>query len=304
MFLSKYKINSMRSNDKSNSKDMIKQENKFFHIHHIDKEYFNDFKETYAPVFILNTGRSGSAFIENLFKNLDSLQVYHEAQPMLMTFPNFAFHNQVEKEILFKVFEAARTELMLKAFLDGKKYMESNHCLVFFAHQIKRIFPKAKFVHLLRHPGDFTRSAIMKGWHRNDSIWENNRIRMENNEEWSQLNQIEKIAWTWNSTHSFIEDFKSDHPNDVYTVKLEELTKSTEKFKEFCEFININENVDYKKIKSNLNKKVNKIHINDNEPPNMFKIGNYQKYIDWNELDKNLVIKHCSRLAKAYNYTL
>ncbi len=280
------------------------QKHKFGQIHHVDQSSFEDFLLTYTPVFFLNTGRSGSAFLENAFKSIDGVDANHEAHPNLMMFPNFALHHQNEAIILKKVFEAARMELILDSFVKEKLFIETNHCLVFFIHQIKALFPKARFVHLLRHPGNFIRSAVMKGWHRNDSIWENNRIRMKDDQEWKQLTQIEKLAWTWNSTHNFIDDFKSTYGEDVMTLKLEELISSQQAFTQMIKFLGCEIQFNDEMIERLQNEKVNEIFISDSEPSTMFKLADYPKYNGWNPKDKEQVVNYCGNLASKYNYQL
>ena len=244
------------------------------------------------------------AFLDNVFKKFSGVEAYHEAFPNLMMFPNFAFHNQKEKKILQKIFEAARIELMLNAFIKEKIFIETNHCLVFFAYQISELFPKAKFVHITRHPGDFVRSAIMKGWHKNDTIWENNRIRMGDHMEWETKTQIEKLSWLWNSTHSYIDNFLNTVPNERLTVKLEELTSSKSKFNEMTAFLNKDFVLDNSLVIKIQSEKINELFIGNSEPDNMFKLANYPKYGEWNDDLKGQLRSNCAKLATEYEYII
>lgn len=273
-------------------------------IHHVDKRTLDYFFQDYSPVFFLNTGRSGSAFLESVFKQFNNIDAYHEASPNLMMFPNYAFHNQSESKMLANIFLAARAELMLNSFIKNKIYIETNHCLVFFSNQIKEIFPKARFVHILRHPGSFVRSAVMKGWHKNDSIWENNRVRIQDEEDWKRLTQIERLAWTWNATHSFIENFKATTDADFLTVKLEDLISSSNSFNQMLKFLDSDMSLEESMIKKLQNEKVNEISISPAEPPNMFKLPDYPKYRDWSTADKEDVGRFAGDLAERYGYSL
>lgn len=273
-------------------------------VHHVDAKTLDAFLSSYQPVFFLNTGRSGSAFLDKALGSISGIASHHEAFPNLMMFPNYAFHNPKETRILRKVFEAARLELMLDAFLKQKIFVETNHCLVFFAYQIKEVFPKAKFVHLVRHPGDFVRSGIMKGWHKNDSIWENNRIRLADDNVWGKMTQLERLAWTWVNTHQFIEEFKGSFAQDVITVKLEELTSSDSKFAEVISFIDPNLQYEGEMLDRIRKKKVNELYIGPNEPPNMFKLSSYPKYQDWETTQKRQLAQYCGELAAKYGYSL
>ncbi len=275
----------------------------FSHIHHISTGYLKTFFTSYQPVFVLNTGRSGSAFVNNLLQGIGDIQSYHEASPNMFLQSNYAYHNQEKKEVLQKMFEVARIELMLEASLKKKIYVESNQCLVFFIHQIKTLFPKAKFVHLTRHPGDFVTSAIKKGWHKNDSVWEKGRIRMKDEAKWETLSQIEKLGWVWTTTHQFIEAFKKQHRQSFLTLKLEALTADGTIVNQFLEFIGSDHRFDAKAVLSILERKVNQVQIS-REPANMFKRHDVPKFEAWPEQDKAQLRSQTEALANQLGYNL
>ncbi|GAB2778826.1 hypothetical protein GCM10010465_26810 [Actinomadura fibrosa] len=217
-------------------------------------------------------------------------------------YPNFAYHNQKENEILGEVFKAARVELILEAYVQNKVYVETNQCLVFFCRQILELFPNAKFIHLLRHPGDFVRSAILKGWHKNDSIWEEGRIKMKDEAEWNSLSQLQKLAWVWKSTHEFIEEFKSDNENNFMTFKLEEITQKKRKFKDLLKYVGV---TDFgSNLKKEMGIRTNKVLISENEPPNMFKRQDFPQYTEWTAENKQELKKYTEQLAQQYGYKL
>ncbi|MAM27948.1 MAG: hypothetical protein CMC13_02905 [Flavobacteriaceae bacterium] len=275
----------------------------FNHIHHISSKYLAFIYESYQPVFVLNTGRSGSAFINNLLQNIPDIKSYHEASPTLFLQSNYAYHHQDKIEVLQKMFEVARIELILEASIKNRFYVESNQCLVFFARQIKSLFPKAKFIHLTRHPGDFITSAIKKGWHKNDSVWESGRIKMKDAEAWAKMSQIERLGWVWEKTHSYIEDFKSLHTRDFMTIKLEDLTKKPEYIDILLEFIGSENKLDAKQMDTILHRKINEVKIS-NEPKNMHKLATYPAYDNWHSSDKNVMKKFVSKSAELYSYIL
>jgi hypothetical protein len=250
----------------------------FRHIHQASSSYVEDFYAHYKPIFVLNTGRSGSAFMQKLLKNF--------------------------KKVLENVFKGARFELMLEAAIKDTVYVESNQCLVFFIHQIKALFPNARFVHLTRHPGDFVRSAITKGWHKNDSIWESGRIQMSDQKNWNRLDQIEKLGWVYRSTHTYIEDFKELYTDDVHTVRLEDLTQSTEVLKTMLAFMGIYDTFDERGLMIKLTQKINKVTINADEPENMFKLAEYPRYKEWNIADQEKIKNFTRSLSKMYDYEL
>ena len=276
----------------------------FEYIHQVSSDYLKEFYSSYDPVFILNTGRSGSAFMKKVFDQYDQIDAHHEAFPNLFLLSDFAFSNQKNNLVLKKVFEAARVELMLTASIQNKIYLESNQCLVFYVKQIKDLFPKAKFVHLTRHPGDFVRSAIMKGWHKNDSVWELGRIKNENKELWNQYSQIEKLSWVWLETHKFIEDFKRTNLESFTTIRLEDLVSDNTQFKELLSFIGVNNHLSDIQIKELLDTRVNKLTVSKDEPSNMFKLKQYPKYDSWSLNEKMELREIVKELSLKYNYEL
>lgn len=276
----------------------------FAHIHQISANSFSTFKKEYRPVFVLNTGRSGSAFIKTLLMNFKDVSSHHEAFPNLFLQSNYAFHNQDKEEVLAKIFESSRMELLLESFVKNEIYVESNQCLVFYINQIISIFPNAKFVHLVRHPGDFVTSAIKKGWHKNDSVWELGRIKTKNEEKWKLLSHTQKLSWVWNETHAFIEEFKSQNKSSVLTLKFEDLVNSTDEVLKLLKFTGINNMYSKKYLKKLISKKVNEVNVAKGEPNNMFKLDYYPKYTSWTNVQKKELISITDSLSDRYNYKL
>jgi hypothetical protein len=276
---------------------------KFAIIHHVDQETIEYMYNMYPSVFILSTGRAGSKFLAALLDQSGNVTAYHEPRPTLQYFSNYAFHCQ-DEEILSKIINAARMELILEVFIKNKIYVESNQCLAFFAPVIANLFKKSKFVHLVRHPGDFVRSAIRKGWHKNDSIWESGRVKMADKNLWSKMDQIEKLSWVWNITNRFIEEFKSGIEDDRINVcKLENLSENKEKIKELLQFARARD-TQWEKIKVLQKEGVNKFRIGPNEPPNMKKTYDFPVYTEWNNGMKKKLKTIVNDLAVLYGYRL
>lgn len=282
-----------------NSKDY-----KFQSIHWTSFECIEEMHDNYSPVFILSTGRSGTKFLSLLFDESKSIDSYHEPEPTLQYFCNYAYHNQHQTLVLNKMFDAARMELILNAYIKNKLYLETNQCMTFFAPQIKNLFRKSKFVHIIRHPGDFARSGIRKGWYKNDSIWETGRIRMHDEGAWAELEQIEKMGWLWNATNEFIENFKQEIDDSrVITVKMEDLVTDPNKVSDLLDFMGISDipRDDILKIQ---NKKINEPAIEFNEPPNMKKVKKFPKYAHWDVEMQNKLKLYAKDLAESYGYNL
>ena len=134
---------------------------------------------------------------------------------------------------------ASRMEIILDAFNENRIYMEANQCLSFFVPALNDVFPKSKFIHLVRHPGDFVRSAIRKGWHANDSIWESGRLKMED-PEWGEMSYVAKLSWLWTQANKYLSSVLSELSSErVLTVKAEDMffnINTVKKYTNFAEF--------------------------------------------------------------------
>lgn len=275
---------------------------KFKMIHHVDQETISGMYNNYAPVFILSTGRSGSKFLPELLNLSPNIAAYHEPSPTLEYFSNYAYHHQQEQEMLVKMIDAARMELILTDLIKDKIYIESNQCLTFFAPALARLFKKSRFVHIVRHPGDFVRSAVRKGWHKNDSIWESGRLKMADEKQWAEMDQIERLAWLWNTTNQFIEDFKQTIEKErTAFFKLEDLSCDINVVKKLICFSGGKEipSADIEKMQ---NTKVNELYIGPDEPPNMKKIADFPPFEEWNHDLKERLKRHTLELAISYGY--
>jgi len=278
---------------------------KFNIFHHIDQKTIDSMYNEYSPVFVLSTGRSGSKFLHTIISQCDDIQSNHEAFPTLQYFSNFAFHNQEKQELLSAMFNASRMELILDAYNNNKLFFESNQCHVFFANAIAILFKKAKFIHLIRHPGDFICSAIKKGWHLNDTIWEAGRVKMSYEEEWQKLDQVQKLAWTWQITNDFIRCFfeNQDHER-LLTVKLEDLTSQKESVSKVLSFIGSKNIIKEEIIRQLQGNKVNELFIHHLEPVNMKKVKEYPTFATWSNETKGRISKYLDKLSLYYDYKI
>lgn len=205
----------------------------------------NDITELYGkvhsdfdPVFVLSTGRCGTAFLTNLLQLKKDLQVFHEA------YPEFFYHSGVAyKEHLLNndkvsaIFDVARYELIRNTYIEGKKFIETNNRITFFAHQIAALYPNSKFIHLVRNPTSFVKSGLARNWYSGKSLYDEGRIRPDHSD-WNNWSQIEKILWLWNETNSFAEEFKKGISADRFLfIKSEDLFRSPEVQNSIFDFI-------------------------------------------------------------------
>ena len=114
-----------------------------------------------APIFVLSTGRAGTQYLTHMFEQLDGFVSEHEPQPELLYTSRWAYEKQGQSDLLEAAFLSARYELLRNAFLENKTYVETNNRLSFLAEGIAKALPKARFIHLIRHPKAFIKLILM-----------------------------------------------------------------------------------------------------------------------------------------------
>lgn len=273
-------------------------------IHHVDQATINHMYSGYPVVFVLTTGRTGSRLLVELLNLCKGISAFHEPSPTLQYFSNFAYHHQERHELLTKMLDAARMELVLQTLIRHQIYVEANQCLTFFAPAITGLFRQARFIHLVRHPGDFVRSAWRKGWHRNDSIWESGRVRPKDETTWNAMNEIAKLAWVWTATNEFIENFKTSIAKErCFLMRMEDLVTDKTALEELAAFCG-GGFPDREAALALRQRPVNPLYIGANEPPNMRKRADFPRYRDWSTRQRQSLHSHVSELAKQYGYDL
>lgn len=273
-------------------------------FHHIDRETIRAMHNDYAPVFVLSCGRSGSKFVHNLLEKSEQARSYHEAFPNLMYFPQYAFYHQENRDVLKMMVWASRMEIILDAFNENRIYMEANQCLAFFAPVLNDIFPRSKFIHLVRHPGDFVRSAVRKGWHSNDSIWEAGRLKMKD-PEWEEMSSVGKLSWLWTQTNRYLSSVLSEFsPGRVLFVKAEDMFSGLDTLKNIYDFCGVSIPLSDEDLAAFMKKPVNELLIHPNEPATMKKVASFPRYQEWDRALKEELRRLTGSLAHQYGYEI
>jgi hypothetical protein len=276
--------------------------NKFEMIHHVDQKTILRMYDHYQPVFILTTGRSGSKFLAELLNLSPAVNAFHEPRPTLQYFSDFACHHQDQVETLTRIIDAARMEMVLETCIKGKVFVESNQCLTFFAPALAGLFKNAKFVHLLRHPGDFVASAVRKGWHINDSIWEAGRPQLADKKQWRQWTPVQKLGWLWNESNFFLRDFFGKLGSGrVMTCRLEDIVTTLDQAAGLFTFCGVDA-PEKNKIMGMQSTKINPLWIGPQEPPNMRKDPGFPAYGDWTVEMKNELWQMVGEAAGRFGY--
>ena len=245
------------------------------------------------PVFVVSTGRAGSELLVRLLGESKIGTVYHEPRPRMFYGSKLLFETKQDIQSKQIAYLNARYDLLKKAYLEESRFIETNNRNTFFISALNKLFPKAKFIHLVRHPGDFVRSGIRRKYYSGNEN-DDSRIKPQENEkafsDWNGFNEIEKIGWLWNATNSFIEKEKTDlDVENILFIKSEDLFLNPDTYNEICSFLN-HPLLSIKKI-SNIIKR----------PINKQKQSSYPRWEEWSENDKSKLIKITS-LGKKYGY--
>jgi len=243
------------------------------------------------PCFVLSTGRCGTALLTKIFEENPDIYVYHLPTPELVYYSKFAYENYkyLSNEIKYIV-DVARYDQIRNSFLLKKNFIETNNRITFFAYQLNELYPKAKFIHLIRNPFSFIKSGLARNWYTGKNLHDEGHITLNNDlEKWNNYSQTEKIAWLWNTTNQFIEDFKHTvKPERMQTFFAEDLFKKPETTEGISKFLNLKP-LSTRQIESLIKKPVNK--------------GNIQKISTIN-IEMKQDLKTILTLAEKYNYVL
>lgn len=195
--------------------------------------------EDSRPVFFLSTGRCGTLLLTEILGRLDATLVHHAPLLELRGSEPLAYAQGGARSEAFELaVRVARFEMVMEAVLRGRAYLETSFRVTFFAPHLARVFPRSRFVHLVRDPGAFVRSAVSRGYYAG-SYGDIGRIVPLSGEpaaSWPGLGAHERCAWLWNETNAFVERFKQDvDPARVMTARAEDLFRDPAVTRTICE---------------------------------------------------------------------
>ena len=222
------------------------------HGHLKDSEVLpDDVLANASPVFVLSTGRVGTMLLTRLFELEKGLHIEHEALPEMLYTGKLAYAHPSNIEFTKGAFMAGRYEAIRDCQLQNQRYVETNNRLTFFAPAMAALFPNAKFIHLLRHPDSFVSSGIQRNWYTGKTITDEGRIAPAKDSGIER--QQDKIAWLWNATNAFIDDFKEGAGKDrTLTVRSEDLFSNAEEAERILNWL------DFKADKTSIQKVLNR----------------------------------------------
>lgn len=250
--------------------------------------------EFVTPCFVLSTGRCGTLWLTELLRLSRYAWVNHSDYPELVRHSRLAYEGYKKSPKVFcEILRATRDEYLLSAYKRGQIYVETNNRITFFAYAIKQVYPQAKFIHLVRHPGEFVRSGLRRRWYHNHPHDVGRIVDTSRPGIWQSMSDIEKIAWLWNETNQYIQGFLVElSDQDYLQIKAEDMFNDSAVSVKMCKFIGIND------ITPKIVSKMRARHINSQRGRGM------ESYQTWDENEKDQVRRHSSILAARYGYGL
>jgi hypothetical protein len=177
--------------------------------------------------FVLSTGRCGTGLLTRILEKCRNVDVYHTPIPELKIASKNAYEQKEEdNNTHLAVVAAARYELILESYICNRNFVETNNRITFFAPQLAELFKNAVFLHVVRHPADFVKSAVRREYYQNPKIAPGliHPLTEDLTTRWENMTFIERSAWLWNETNRFIEDFAKTIPSSRFLrVKAENI---------------------------------------------------------------------------------
>jgi len=250
--------------NKSYIANTLDEHNRFVNQKKYDtRKLYNLVHENASPVFFLSTGRCGTAWLTEVLNQSKKLDVYHTPVPELIYHSRLPYDNRTDD--LKMVVDVARYEYIRNSFLLNRDYVETNNRVTFFAYQLAELYPKAKFVHIIRNPHDFIKSGLPRDWYSGNHLHDEGRIiPIIENINWEDCSLTEKIAWLWMETNMFITNFgKSIDQSRYHILRSEDLFSNVDTISKLLEFVQATD-ISSRVLKSSIHHKINssKIKIN------------------------------------------
>ena len=256
--------------------------------------------EEMTPVFVLSTGRCGTKTLAALGELMSAVDAHHEPEPKLLEASYLYYMNScphASEDFWQGLLAGNRDEMMRHAGRSEKIYFETNNRLALLGELLISRYPKAKFVHVVRHPCDFVRSAMRRNYY-NNHPWDFARISPRpdepDSEIWNEFGQLEKCAWLWSKTNSHIDRLlRGVSATRILFMRSEDIFNNIENSAEtLLAFSGGKKNVPkVEKIEKVLGMKLNQQTY-----------GKFPKAGDWLEEEKQILGRHCRTLMEAYGY--
>ena len=189
---------------------------------------------------IVSTGRTGTNFVEDLFSRiLADVDARHEPRPDLFELGTARMRAEITSDQATAAFNDHRLDICAELHKTGcTHYVEANNNLAYLIPQVRRCWPHARFIHLVRDGRDFVRSSFSKKVvsARTNELTalfmsdDDKRRRLqasdlpedEYHDSWPEMSRFERICWYWAMKDALIADALGNGPESM-VVRFERL---------------------------------------------------------------------------------
>lgn len=247
-------------------------------------------------LFVLSTGRAGTKLITRLLDQSPLLWVEHAPTPELALQSYLVYRDRPSADALRWSFVHARAEQIARVHTAGLRYVETNNRITLYASAIADILPNARFVHLVRHPAEFVRSGMRRGYYAHMPPALSGHIEPRTDDaayaKWQNLDRMEKIAWQWNEINASIESFKATTPDSrMLTITSNALFKDSDVLVRLFDFAGIP------------CPQLSALAQLQSTVINRQRAGNYPPFEEWNQ-EQRTTLRRWAPLAEQYGFCL
>ena len=190
--------------------------------------------------FVVGTGRCGSQTIVSFLNQHPSANAAHEPRLQMIPWSTLYEYGRVTRETLRRdlitLFELSLSDL------EGNVRVESDQKYFNLIELLSDIFPRAKFVWMIRDARDFVSSAVGRGWYASDAHPVYDKIPHYYHEfriqgvltgsvdaiEWGQMSPHARNCWYWGYVNSRIEkQFLGLDKQRRYFLRLEDFSEKS-----------------------------------------------------------------------------
>jgi hypothetical protein len=200
--------------------------------------------------FLFSTGRTGSIFLKDLLRRHTQVNV-SESKPNFRreSLRYLQWKNGTFRKTRFRAFLPLgwyyRWKFKLSRMLpmlDGRVFLEINNYTFPMLPEIRRAFPFARVILLVRDPRTFLPSALNRGWFVNPHDYRMTGTHTGEipRSEWQEKTGVQKLAWYWLRTNAMIFQARPDlviRFEDIFGEHHEGLRKLLEVLEVSSDFI-------------------------------------------------------------------
>lgn len=183
------------------------------------------------PIFIVSTGRTGTQFFGRAFNAYPGILAAHEPRPDFLDLAMRYARGQCSTSQAEQTIRRKRGALLREARRQHcTHYLESNNRFFALLAPLRRVFPEALLVHVVRDGREYVRSGMSRPWYteKDKELRRGRRLRALDfphdpwYQQWDSLSRFEKICWRWQKKDSLITQALADDPQAL-TIRFETL---------------------------------------------------------------------------------